>query len=37
MEKLKPAGMVFLGMNEELPDTEWRSTAKQPVTAYMKR
>ncbi|MDR2702402.1 MAG: chemotaxis protein CheW [Spirochaetaceae bacterium] len=36
-EKLKPQGMVFLGMNEELPDTEWRSTAKQPVTAYVRR
>jgi len=36
-EKLKTQGIIFLGMNEELPDTEWRSAAKQPVTAYMKR
>jgi len=36
-EKLKTQGVVFLGMNEELPDTEWRSVAKQPVTAFMKR
>jgi len=36
-DKLKTHGIAFLGMNEELPDTEWRSTAKLPVTAYVKR
>jgi purine-binding chemotaxis protein CheW len=36
-DKLKTQGLVFLGTNEELPDTEWRSTAKQPVTAYTRK
>jgi purine-binding chemotaxis protein CheW len=36
-EKLKTRGLVLLGMNEELPETEWRSVAKQPVSAFMQK
>jgi purine-binding chemotaxis protein CheW len=36
-EKLKPRGLVMLGANEELPETEWRPAAKQPVSAFMQR
>jgi purine-binding chemotaxis protein CheW len=37
IERLKGHGMVFLGMNEELSETEWRASAKAPVSAFMKR
>jgi purine-binding chemotaxis protein CheW len=36
-EKLKQRGMVIIGKNEELPDSSWRSAAKQPVSAYTHR
>ncbi|MDR2552926.1 MAG: chemotaxis protein CheW [Treponema sp.] len=36
-ERLKSRGMVFLGQNEELAEAEWRSVAKQPVSAFMHR
>jgi len=36
-ERLKSHGMVFVGTNEELAENEWRSTAKQPVSAFVKR
>jgi purine-binding chemotaxis protein CheW len=36
-ERLKSNGMVILGTNEELSDTEWRASAKPPVSAFMKR
>ena len=36
-ERLKSHGMIFVGTNEELPENEWRRTAKQPVSAFMKR
>jgi purine-binding chemotaxis protein CheW len=34
-EKLKSRGLVILGKNEELPETEWRRAAKPPVSAYV--
>ena len=36
-ERLKSHGMVFLGANEELAESEWRTVAKPPVSAFMKR
>ncbi|MCL1815736.1 MAG: chemotaxis protein CheW [Treponema sp.] len=36
-ERLKSHGTVFIGSNEDLPEDEWRATAKQPVSAFMKR
>ncbi|MDR0600432.1 MAG: chemotaxis protein CheW [Treponema sp.] len=36
-ERLKSRGMVFLGQSEELAETEWRSAAKQPVSAFTHR
>ncbi|MDR1306510.1 MAG: chemotaxis protein CheW [Treponema sp.] len=36
-ERLKSRGLVLLGMNEGLPETEWRPVAKQPVSAFMQR
>ncbi|MDR2211476.1 MAG: chemotaxis protein CheW [Spirochaetaceae bacterium] len=36
-ERLKNRGLVILGTNEELGETEWRSVAKQPVSAFMQR
>jgi purine-binding chemotaxis protein CheW len=34
LERLKNRGMVILGRNEELAGTEWRSMARDPVSAY---
>ena len=36
-ERLKSLGVVILGTNEELAEMEWRSSAKPPVSAFMKR
>ncbi|MDR2471635.1 MAG: chemotaxis protein CheW [Treponema sp.] len=36
-EKLKSHGLVILGTNEELSETEWRAAAKPPVSAFTKR
>jgi purine-binding chemotaxis protein CheW len=36
-EKLKHRGLVILGTNEGLGETEWRPVAKQPVSAFMQR
>ncbi|MDR0473250.1 MAG: chemotaxis protein CheW [Treponema sp.] len=36
-ERLKSHGMVILGTNEELSETEWRASAKPPVSAFTKR
>ncbi|MDR1429166.1 MAG: chemotaxis protein CheW [Spirochaetaceae bacterium] len=35
-EKLKEGGIVFLGKNEQLPDSAWRRVANDPVSAYMR-
>jgi purine-binding chemotaxis protein CheW len=35
-EKLKPRGVIILGKNEELPGNEWRSVAKDPVSAFIR-
>ncbi|MDR1389687.1 MAG: chemotaxis protein CheW [Treponema sp.] len=34
-EKLKHKGMIIVGRNEELPESQWRSAARQPLSAYM--
>jgi purine-binding chemotaxis protein CheW len=36
-DRLKSHGLVFLGEHEDLSENEWRSTAKQPVSAFMKK
>jgi purine-binding chemotaxis protein CheW len=36
-EKLKNRGMVLLGTNEVMNEIEWRSTAKQPASAFVRR
>jgi len=36
-ERLKSHGVVFLGTNEELAETEWRASARPPLSAFMKR
>jgi purine-binding chemotaxis protein CheW len=36
-EKLKHRGLVILGANEALGETEWRQLAKPPVSAFMQR
>ena len=36
-ERLKSNGLVFLGTNEKLSETEWRAASKPPVSAFMKR
>ncbi|MDR2483481.1 MAG: chemotaxis protein CheW [Treponema sp.] len=35
VEKLKSRNIVFLGRNEELPEHEWRTAAKPPVSAFV--
>jgi purine-binding chemotaxis protein CheW len=35
-EKLKEGGIVFLGRSEQMPGNEWRRTANDPVSAYMR-
>ena len=34
-EKLKTRGIVFLGRNEEITDSNWQSVADDPVSAFM--
>ena len=36
-ERLKSHGIVILGTNEDMSETEWRTLAKPPVSAFMKR
>jgi purine-binding chemotaxis protein CheW len=36
-ERLKHHGLVILGTNEVLIETEWRVAAKQPVSAFMQK
>ncbi|MDR2901257.1 MAG: chemotaxis protein CheW, partial [Treponema sp.] len=35
-EKIKKDGVIILGRNEEMPDSQWRRISKDPVSAYMK-
>ena len=35
VEKLKSRNIAFLGRNEELPEHEWRTVAKPPVSAFV--
>jgi purine-binding chemotaxis protein CheW len=36
-EKLRRRGLLILGANEVLTDTQWRSVAKPPVSAFMQK
>ena len=35
-EKLKKQGIVFLGRNERLPEDDWQSLTKDPVSAFVR-
>jgi purine-binding chemotaxis protein CheW len=35
-ERLKKQGVVIVGRNEQLPDDEWQSIAKDPVSAFVR-
>jgi purine-binding chemotaxis protein CheW len=36
MEKLKKRGVVILGANEQLPESEWRSIGKEPISTFIR-
>jgi purine-binding chemotaxis protein CheW len=36
-EKVKHEGIVLLGRNESMPESDWRRVANDPVSAYMRK
>jgi purine-binding chemotaxis protein CheW len=36
-EKVKSHGLVFIGTNEQLPQSEWKPVARAPVSAFVKK
>ncbi|MDR2095605.1 MAG: chemotaxis protein CheW [Treponema sp.] len=36
MEKLKKRGVVILGANEQLPESEWQPIGREPISAFIR-